>query len=42
MDDLRGLFGFTERGAGGSVDERSGGDRAREEGSSSRCIDVDV
>lgn len=38
-EDFRGRFGFMERGAGGSVEERPGGDRAREEGSSSRCKD---
>lgn len=42
MEDLRGLLGFTERGAGGSVEERPGGECANEDGSSSRCIDVEV
>jgi hypothetical protein len=31
-----------ERGAGGSVDERPGGEWAKDDGSSSRCIDVAV
>jgi hypothetical protein len=31
-----------ERGAGGSVDERPGGECASDEGKSSRCIEVAV
>lgn len=42
MDDLRGRLGLTDRGAGGSVDDRPGGECARDDGSNSLWMEVDV
>jgi hypothetical protein len=41
-EDLRGRFGFMDRGAGGRVEERPGGDLAIDEGSNSRCSKAEV
>lgn len=40
MDDFRGRFGFTDLGAGGSVDDLPGGERASDDGSSSRGLEL--
>jgi len=40
IEDFRGRAGLSLRWMGGNVDDRSGGDRAMIEGSSSRALDA--